>query len=125
MITTQQTTTENTTGYCYKCGEPMFITETGVSHHGELNEINYELDSDHVSYLDKDTSVDEQYSTLSISDDDLCADCKFCYYSPGKDSSCKFDFPAVFDENGYAVTCHKYKQLKQGETNINELPILP
>ena len=63
----------------------------------------------------------------SISDDDLCATCRYCKYVPGGMSSCKqFDsgldangqWPAVFDPDGYAQNCSFYqvKTVKQPAT---------
>jgi hypothetical protein len=41
----------------------------------------------------------------SISDDDLCSDCKLCRYNPGGMSECESDWPGLFDANGYCVEC--------------------
>ena len=35
---------------CHLCGESFFITETGIFHHGENDNIDYNLDADHVAY---------------------------------------------------------------------------
>ena len=34
---------------CYECGEPAFMTGTGITHHGAPDEINYRLDAGHVA----------------------------------------------------------------------------
>lgn len=49
---------------------------------------------------------------MSISDDDVCSDCKHLAYNPGGLSSCKLvepgeEWPAIFDSDGYAVSCDK------------------
>lgn len=48
----------------------------------------------------------------SISDDDLCATCRWCWYRPGRDSACQLaaadDWPADLDDDGYAVECIVY-----------------
>jgi hypothetical protein len=36
-------------GFCRECGAAMFITETGVAHHGAPDEIDYDADADHVA----------------------------------------------------------------------------
>ncbi|MBV6513040.1 MAG: hypothetical protein FMNOHCHN_02565 [Ignavibacteriaceae bacterium] len=51
--------------------------------------------------------------TLSISDDDLCATCKFCQYDPGKESTCEKDWPAikfggVFED--YVLVCSEFEE---------------
>lgn len=57
--------------------------------------------------------------TLSISDDDLCATCKFCQYNVGNESSCAKDWPAIFDLNGYARMCDEYQKIDYPEQNWN------
>jgi len=51
---------------------------------------------------------------LSISDDDLCSTCENLCYEPGDLSTCfeqQIDgWPAIFDENGYARKCDRYKK---------------
>lgn len=57
--------------------------------------------------------IQEHPASLSISDDDLCASCAFLAYQPGQRSLCRKasdgnsrdDWPADFDEDGYAVSC--------------------
>lgn len=46
----------------------------------------------------------------SISDDDICADCVHCIYNPGEMSGCALDWPAVFNADGYAVSCPQLKK---------------
>ena len=41
----------------------------------------------------------------SISDDDLCSDCKFCDYQPGEQSGCSKDWPGLEDRDGYVQKC--------------------
>jgi hypothetical protein len=40
--------------FCIECGEPMFIEPepSGVSHHDEPDDINYDADNDHVAVSD-------------------------------------------------------------------------
>ena len=56
---------------------------------------------------------------LSISDDDFCNDCKSLHYDPGELSTCEYanpEWPATFDENGYAISCKCFlKILSQGD----------
>jgi hypothetical protein len=52
---------------------------------------------------------------LSISDDDLCATCKYLIYNPGDFSLCRLvsrtgDWPGFFDEDGYCVACDEFKE---------------
>lgn len=44
----------------------------------------------------------------SLSDDDLCSDCKHCRYEPGGMSSCEKSFPGQEDADGYVKTCSDY-----------------
>lgn len=37
---------------CRECGEPMFIEDDGVSHHGAPDEIDHDADADHVAIAD-------------------------------------------------------------------------
>lgn len=57
---------------------------------------------------------------LSISDDDICATCKFCVYNVGEMSECKKQkrnkWPAV-RWNGYAVSCPEYNKIDHPEQN--------
>ena len=41
----------------------------------------------------------------SISDDDLCASCKHCFYLPGEESGCMKEWPGKFNEDGYCIEC--------------------
>jgi len=41
----------------------------------------------------------------SISDDDLCSDCRHCEYRPGDDSGCVKDFPGETNPDGYVIRC--------------------
>lgn len=41
--------------HCSECGEPMFITDNGIAHHGSVGEVDHDLDADHVAV---DDSVD-------------------------------------------------------------------
>jgi hypothetical protein len=38
---------------CSECGEPMFVTDVGISHHGNDDEIHYGADADHVALVDE------------------------------------------------------------------------
>ena len=51
---------------------------------------------------------------VSISDDDLCADCVHCGYAPGDMSSCAQDWPGTQDEDGYYVTCPQFDKCHPG-----------
>ena len=41
---------------CRECGEPVFLTDAGVSHHvgGGMEEIDYARDRDHVAIPEKE-----------------------------------------------------------------------
>ena len=55
---------------------------------------------------------------LSISDDDLCATCKFCQYNVGNESSCLKDFyPAIANHYDYIVACEEYQKIDYQEQN--------
>lgn len=64
----------------------------------------------------------------SISDDDLCAQCKNCEYRPGDQSGCKKSWPGLEDANGYVQVCGSFgkisgQDLKRGDAVVlNELP---
>lgn len=45
----------------------------------------------------------------SVSDDDLCATCQSCQYSPGALSSCTSNWPGRQDEDGYVQECKEFK----------------
>lgn len=61
--------------------------------------------------------------TLSISDDDLCATCKFCQYDPGKESTCDFNFyPAIANHYDDIRICEQYQQIDYPEQNWNLTP---
>lgn len=48
--------------------------------------------------------------TASISDDDLCSDCIFCYYHPGEESECVTGFEyAKFDLDNYVISCSHFE----------------
>lgn len=44
----------------------------------------------------------------SLSDDDLCSDCKHCQYEPGGMSACEKSFPGQEDADGYVKACPDY-----------------
>ena len=44
----------------------------------------------------------------SISDDDLCASCSQCDYSPGDTSTCSKGWPCELNPDGYAYCCVEY-----------------
>lgn len=50
---------------------------------------------------------------VSISDDDLCASCRFLDYRPGELSLCTVGWPATFDADGYATECPKLSKIKR------------
>jgi len=53
----------------------------------------------------------------SISDDDLCSDCKNCEYRPGEMSGCKQNWPGMEDVNGYVKECGAFNQISFQEEN--------
>ncbi len=57
--------------------------------------------------------------SLLISDDDLCASCKYLAYYPGEESHCTkangFAWPCMFDLDGYSISCDQHKLCKPGE----------
>ena len=68
--------------------------------------------------------VSNDPKSRSISDDDLCASCALLAYCPGENSVCRkvageydADWPAEFDEDGYAVECDQFIDIADGGTN--------
>ncbi len=53
----------------------------------------------------------------SISDDDLCSDCKHCSYRPGDMSGCKQGWPGMEDAGGYVKECSSFAQISFQEEN--------
>lgn len=53
----------------------------------------------------------------SISDDDLCANCKQCEYRPGEMSGCKLNWPGLEDADGYVQKCDSFKRIDNPEEN--------
>ena len=49
------------------------------------------------------------FTDKSISDDDLCSDCKHCTYSPGESSSCGKGWPGLVDSSGYVRKCDAFE----------------
>jgi hypothetical protein len=45
----------------------------------------------------------------SISDDDLCADCRRCRYKPGEMSGCSLNWPGLEDDDGYVQECAEFE----------------
>lgn len=45
--------------YCMECGELMFITADGISHHGEPDEINFDADAAHTAFAEEDNTLTE------------------------------------------------------------------
>lgn len=37
--------------FCFECGEPMFMDDMDITHHGAPGEIDYDLDADHVAFV--------------------------------------------------------------------------
>lgn len=46
----------------------------------------------------------------SISDDDLCASCRHCPYSPGELSGCSQGWPGLVDGDGYIQECGSFAE---------------
>lgn len=44
----------------------------------------------------------------SISDDDLCSNCRHCDYNPGEMSGCASAWPGLENENGYVLECGEF-----------------
>ena len=67
---------------------------------------------------------------LSISDDDICADCALLAYAPGKESLCQcgeteddkkpHGWPGVTNRDGYFVYCKHLTPCAPGENFIPE-----
>ena len=51
----------------------------------------------------------------SISDDDICAACVHCLYHPGELSGCALNWPAMFNEDVYAVSCPDLQTVGQSK----------
>lgn len=45
----------------------------------------------------------------SISDDDLCATCGHCLYSPGRTSSCSKGWPTIVNADDYITECASFQ----------------
>ena len=69
---------------------------------------------------------------MSISDDDLCADCNNLLYDPGKMSLCTKtlksrrcpDWPGRFNEDGYCKSCSEFQPTANQEDNWVDMPLL-
>lgn len=46
---------------------------------------------------------------LSVSDDDICSDCRHCNYRPGELSYCNQGWPGLIDDNLYVVECDHFE----------------
>ncbi|MHB1678657.1 MAG: hypothetical protein ACYCSS_14220 [Sulfuriferula sp.] len=51
----------------------------------------------------------------SISDDDLCAQCRHCNYQPGEMSCCNKEWPGREDADGYVQECESFSYQKPAE----------
>jgi hypothetical protein len=51
----------------------------------------------------------------SISDDDMCSECRNCIYNPGGLSQCSKDWPGSQDEDGYVQTCPSFHSITISE----------
>lgn len=55
---------------------------------------------------------------ISISDNDLCATCKFCKYDPGKESSCLLNWPIGDEQMGDDIVyCPEYQKINKPKEN--------
>lgn len=54
----------------------------------------------------------------SISDDDLCAECRNCGYCPGEMSGCSKNWPGLEDENGYVRDCSQFEHVTEAGENF-------
>lgn len=55
---------------------------------------------------------------LSISDDDICSDCTHCRYNPGNESACTQEWPATFNDDGYAISCVRFIKIAARGDNV-------
>lgn len=62
--------------------------------------------------------VTQAGSGKSISDDDLCAGCKQCRYSPGEHSTCSAGWPGMEDGDGYVQECASFDHIKEPGENL-------
>lgn len=58
----------------------------------------------------------------SISDDDLCSDCRSCSYDPGALSMCCMGWPGTVaspshPRAGYIISCDQFKQIRKPQEN--------
>jgi len=44
----------------------------------------------------------------SISDDDICSECRHCQYQPGEMSGCSETWPGKEDLDGYVQECSEF-----------------
>lgn len=65
--------------------------------------------------------IQADLSSVMISDDDLCADCKFLQYCPGEKSLCELNWPGETDEDLYYVDCVRFVAIDK----VNENWVLP
>lgn len=92
---------------CFECGEPCFLTEDGVSHHGTPDEIDYDRDDDHAA-LPEEESVSEPVTnddcpqcllpTVPVVGDHRCMHCGYA----GDDTFVCWTCgnPATIDDDG-------------------------
>ena len=67
--------------------------------------------------------------SVSISDDDLCADCFELLYCPGDLSLCrdalrKGEWPYLLNRDGYAICCRQFVRIEPGQL-ANWVPLPP
>lgn len=68
--------------------------------------------------------VQEHPMSRSLSDNDICSECRFCAYVPGENSLCKLqvddpdsEFPGLTDEDGEVFDCDAFEQIDEDREN--------
>jgi len=68
--------------------------------------------------LGKIPCAGKKESTMTISEDDLCATCQHCAYRPARFSGCELDWPGLIDKDGKVQKCRKFDEQAYRGSNV-------
>jgi hypothetical protein len=103
-------------------GYPEILTTLKDDYHGEIND-QWVATHAKLAYGITVIEVQAHHLARSISDDDHCSGCCSLVYVPGQESLCRIalqtsDWPCVWDEDDYSVSCERFVPIDDEEDNV-------
>lgn len=95
---------------CVKCGLPTQVDDYGLCN--QCHDIEEGGASTKAFALQP---IGFSGGVKSISDDDLCSQCRFCNYQPGGMSGCSKEWPGLECADGYVQKCSQFQRVTRND----------